>query len=268
MYTDASKNQVGVGAAVIWNNTEFLYKLPSSCSIFTAESFAIIKALDLITEHHLQDTIIFTDSLSAINNIKNTYNPSDIGLQIQNKIYTLRNTYNYKIKLFWIPGHSNIIENEHADLAAKTAITSTLSSCRQIISSRDIQKLITNKCQLKWQQKWSSYSTKLNQIKHNIDNWTFPLEIHRKFEVILTRLRIGHTHISHSFLMAKEEPPICTACGVQVTIKHILTECRIYHNTRKNIKLPESLAEILNNHPQSIANIIQFITISNLYTKI
>jgi len=62
-------------------------------------------------------------------------------------------------------------------------------------------------------------------------------------------------------LMVKEEPPMCTSCGVQVTISHILTECQTYQN------LLESLAKMLNNHPQSIANIqfeIQFITDANL----
>ncbi|KAL4135185.1 hypothetical protein QTP88_006826 [Uroleucon formosanum] len=159
IYTDASKNQIGVGAAVVWNNTEFMYKLPDSCSVFTAESIAIIKTLELITVHQIQDTIIFTDSLSAINNTKNTNNPSDIGLYIQNKIYTLKKNNNFKIKLFWIPGHSNIIENERADLAAKTAISSSLSSPTYIISYRDIQALITNKCHLRWHQKWLSLST-------------------------------------------------------------------------------------------------------------
>lgn len=86
---------------ILWNNTEYMYKFPNSSSVFTAESMAIIKALDLIAEHHIQDTIIFTDSLSAINNVKNTYNQSDISLyNIQNKIYILQNTYNYKIRLF------------------------------------------------------------------------------------------------------------------------------------------------------------------------
>jgi len=56
----------------------------------------LIKAHDLITDRHLQDTIIFTDSLSAINNINNTNNPSDIGLHIQNKIYTLQKINNFK----------------------------------------------------------------------------------------------------------------------------------------------------------------------------
>ena len=75
LYTDASKSQDGVGAAVIWNNTEFMYKLPSSCSVFSAESFAILKALEIITDHRLHDTIIFTDSLSAIKNIKKLIQP-------------------------------------------------------------------------------------------------------------------------------------------------------------------------------------------------
>lgn len=178
-----------MGAAVVWNNmVEFMYEFPSSCSVFTAESYEIIKALKLITDHQLQDTIIFTDFLSAINNINNTNNPSDISLYIQNKLYTLQEINNFKIKLFWIPGHSNITENKSADLAAKTAITSTLQSSSNFTSYRDIQALITNKYHLRWHQKLLSYSTKLNQIKHNTDHWTFPVETPRKFEVILTRL--------------------------------------------------------------------------------
>jgi len=269
IYTDASKNQIWVGAAIIWNNMEYRYKLPTSCSVFTAESYyVIIKVLELITENHLQDTIIFTDSLSAINNIKNTHNPSDIAFYIQNKIYTLQKINNFKIKMFWIPGHSNIIENERADLADKTAISSSLSTSTNIISYRDIQARIANKCHLIMHQKWLSLFTKLNQIKHNKDNWTFLIETPRKFEVIITRLRIGHSQISHSFLMAKEEPPICASCGVQITIKHILTECRTYLNIQSSLNLPESLAEILQNHPKAIADIILFITTANLQSKI
>ena len=131
----------------------FIYKLSRSYSVFTAESFVLLKVLEILTDHHLQDIIIFIDSFSAINNIKNTYNPSDTGLDIQNKIYTLQYHNNFKINLFWIPGHSNIKKNEHKDLATKTAITSPLSLSTQIIFFRDIQTLITNKCQLIWHQK-------------------------------------------------------------------------------------------------------------------
>lgn len=99
----------GIGADVILNNIEFMCKPSSSYSAFTTESIAIVKALELITGNHLRGTIIFTDSLGASNNIKNTNNPSDIGLHIQNKIYKLHNINNHKIKLLWILGHSNIV---------------------------------------------------------------------------------------------------------------------------------------------------------------
>lgn len=72
----------------------------------------------------------------------------------------------------------------------------------------------------------------------------FCIEILRKFEVILTRLRIGHSIISHRYLMAKRYPPICSSCGVQVTIKNILTECQIYLNNRTISNLLDSVAEI------------------------
>lgn len=101
---------------------------------------------------------------------------------------------------------------------------------------QNIQILITNKWQLRWHQQWTSYSTKLNHIKHNTDNWTFRIEISRQFEVILSKLKIGCTQIAHSYFITKEEPPIFIACGVQVPIKNILTECQIHHNIRINHK--------------------------------
>jgi len=87
MYTEAFQDDNSV--AVIWIKAEFMFKLPNSCTVFTAESIAILKALEIIFDDHLQDTIIIT-SLSSINNIKNTFNSSDISLYIQNKIYILQ----------------------------------------------------------------------------------------------------------------------------------------------------------------------------------
>lgn len=64
--------------------------------------------------------------------------------------------------------------------------------------------------------------------------------------------------------MTKKERPICTTCGVQVTIRHFLAECRIYRNIRINSNLLGSLADILHNHSQSISNIIDSLKLSNL----
>ena len=41
----------------------------------------------------------------------------------------------------------------------------------------------------------------------------------------MARVRIGHTHLTHCFLWKGEDPPKCTACDCQLTVKHILFEC-------------------------------------------
>ncbi|KAL4148794.1 hypothetical protein QTP88_002949 [Uroleucon formosanum] len=146
------------------------------------------------------DTIIFTDSLSAINNINNTNNHSDISLYIQNKLYTLQKINNFKIKLFWIPGHSNIIENERDDLAAKTSITSTLSSSNFILY-REIQALITvitNKCHLRWHQKCFK-RLEMRLMLHILESFLdkFKLKINsKKTKVMVISKVITNTNIT------------------------------------------------------------------------
>ena len=45
----------------------------------------------------------------------------------------------------------------------------------------------------------------------------------RKEQVILNRLLIGHTHLTHSYLLNKEQPPNCNYCKSLLTVEHILT---------------------------------------------
>lgn len=65
-------------------------------------------------------------------------------------------------------------------------------------------------------------------IKHTkIYQWPNP-NLNRKERTAINHLRIGHTRLTHKFLMTKEEPPQCTTCGVIVTVKHLITECFKY----------------------------------------
>jgi len=43
--------------------------------------------------------------------------------------------------------------------------------------------------------------------------------------VLLNRLRIGHTRLTHSFLLSGDELPECGTCQCPLTVKHILVEC-------------------------------------------
>ena len=58
----------------------------------------------------------------------------------------------------------------------------------------------------------------------------------RKDEVIINRLRIGHTRLTHSFRMEnRPHPPLCDQCEGyhELTVKHILIECNLLKIIRR-----------------------------------
>ena len=66
-------------------------------------------------------------------------------------------------------------------------------------------------------------------MKHFIINymslWPGGSRIISRKERVLARIRIGHTHLTHCFLLKKEDPPKCIACDCRLTVKHIFVEC-------------------------------------------
>jgi len=53
----------------------------------------------------------------------------------------------------------------------------------------------------------------------------------RKTEIIIKRLRIGHTHLTHGHLMKNQPPTECNLCGVILPVKHLMAECRSNEKT-------------------------------------
>jgi len=155
-----------------------------------------------------------------------------------------------------------------ADKAAKDAITNPSATSVQLVTNQDVIPIIKLHCTNMWQSNWNSVCTKLHEIKQDAFIWSHPTDLPRKFEVILTRLRIGHTQITHSHLMIKNDPPICPSCGTCLTIKHIMTECRTYIESRLTSKLPEHLSESLGYNRSSLAATFEFIVKAKLVNRI
>ena len=63
----------------------------------------------------------------------------------------------------------------------------------------------------------------------------------RKENTVLNRLHVGHSYLTHSFILRKEEAPVCVACGAVVTVKHILIECADLLEIRKKYFEEKSL---------------------------
>lgn len=135
-------------------------------------------------------------------------------------------------------------------------------------SYSDAKKHIKNLITERWQQYWSNQTNKLNEIKKSILPWPPPPDISRRQETTINRLRIGHTSLTHRHLMTREDPPICTTCGVQLTIKHIFTECRSNQQDRMEILGTTHLYEIFSPEPTAIQKLFIFLKKSTLYKEI
>lgn len=73
IYIDGSKREHHVGSAVILHNATYKWHLPNMCSSFSAEIHVIPNAVNMIEhEEHIQ-FVIFTDSASSIQAIKNLH---------------------------------------------------------------------------------------------------------------------------------------------------------------------------------------------------
>jgi len=100
-----------------------------------------------INKKENQKCIILSDSLSTLISVKNKFNPSDIAIQIQNRLEEANQKNNNRI-ITWILGHIGIIDNEKADKQAKlTSITHYIN----ILSYSDIRKQINQDTTLLWQ---------------------------------------------------------------------------------------------------------------------
>ena len=79
-----------------------------------------------------------------------------------------------------------------------------------------------------WQQSWNvsaNQSNKLYTLKPGLGEWLPGLRTNRREEIVLARLRIGHTCITHSYLLKGEEQPQCIPCNAPLTVKHLLVDC-------------------------------------------
>ena len=247
IYTDGSKDANKVGAGVVMGDVSHKVGLHQYSTILTAELTALKTALGLIANFAHNQFIIFSDSLSALEAIKNRKfdNPliNDIFEQLCNLLSQEKH-----VVLAWVPSHIGIPGNERADKVAKEALKEPVSEAR--IPYTDLRSQIHKHIKKSWQDQWDECPrNKLHAIQPILGEWRHSCREQRREEVVLTRARIGHTHLTHSFYLKGEPPPECIACSCDYTVKHILVECddfseirRRYYNVRDMKQLFEDIS--------------------------
>ena len=233
IYTDGSKSGDGVGAAVVYPDHTTKRRLLNDASVFTAELFAILLALKEIFRMKERSFVIASDSQSALAAIER-FNPvHPLVMEIQEWLYLIFSLHK-NVQFCWVPSHIGIQLNEIADTEAKSAIRERGIS-NVALPCTDYYPVIDNILKTKWQEEWSVVThNKLRKVKSTVSQWSTALHRNRHWEVILARLRLGHTRYTHSFLMEKKPPPQCPVCNTQITVEHFMVECPKY-KTKRNI---------------------------------
>jgi len=73
-----------------------------------------------------------------------------------------------------------------------------------------------------------------------------PKHVYRD-SVLLNRLRIGHTRLTHSFLLSGDDLPECGTCQCPLTVKHILVECVDLKDVRNKHFVASSIKDLFDN---------------------
>ena len=197
-----------------------MQRIPEDSSIFTAEAKAIDLALDFISTCNANKTfIIFSDSFSVLKAMNHTSSKNPLIQKLLEKCHEL---LAYKeIVLCWIPSHIGIQANETVDKQAKTSLSLEPTFFKIPFSyfKPSINKYILEE----WQTSWNnSIGNKLLDIKPTIDEYKSVVRNIRKEEVVLARLPLGHTRVTHSYLLLGEEQPLCVGCDAPFTVRHFL----------------------------------------------
>ena len=270
IFTDGSKSEIGVGCAVVRGGEVYEAKLPDSSSIYTAELTAIVQALEVVHNSSKNNFVIYSDSKSALESLKQLYSVHPLIRKAQEWLFWI-SCRKKSVCFCWIPAHVGIQGNEEADKYAKEASTGSSYQITKIPHS-DMKRPIRAYILKKWQERWSSphlvNNKKYKKIRKSVEYWPSSFQKDRRTEVVLSRLRIGHTKLTHKFILEGGSAPVCDRCDVALSVEHILVHCLRYNEQRRRFHLDgKSIAEILD-EGADIPALVGFLKFINIFWEI
>jgi len=221
--------------------------------------------LQLVETHDERRFIIFSNSLSCLQAILHPKWHQPIISKILEKLHFLL-TLHKLVKFCWVPSHIGIKGNEAVDMAAKLALRAP-DVANVCLPYSDFKQSITAYFTALWQTNWNAANfNKLKEIKPTVGNTKIPNIFTRRDEVVLHRIRVGHTYLTHAYLLKREAPPECNHCNCLLTVRHILVECPLHNTSRIKHYTATTPHQLFNTvHP---AHIIQYLQDINYYSKL
>ena len=264
-FTDGSAHDNLVGSAAVGPDLRFSVRLPDHTTVFSAEVYAIKRVLLHIKHARVPLATICTDSKSSLQALERTHDFTHPGVyDIFQLVHSL--SYDQHVTFLWIPGHYGIAGNDLADKLAKEGASSP-DTTEEPLALSDALHLLNVHYAAYLQHRWEeTHASHMFRIKPKLSMWDSCYQSCREREVLLTRLRCGHTRLTHSHLFSRSDPPSCGSCNTRLTVEHILISCSALARSRQRIKnylaprhLSLSLPTLLGNDPGLTDLVLDFV---------
>lgn len=249
VFTDGSVSSSSAGYSYFFPllQIQSSVRISPYVSSFTAESCAILDALNCISSLSPGHFLIVSDSQSSLLAISG--NPfvskcSPVILKIRSVLWSL-NSRSFVISFLWVPGHIGISGNEKADALARS-LNNVFPSGSLFCPYSDLVPLLRRDINKLWLLEWESlpvsYSPAYKMISPVIPTqpWFQDLDIDRYIIVLYSRLRLGHNLLPfHAFKLGLNHSSACLLGNCRedsCDLSHLLFDCPTIAFNRHSLK--------------------------------
>jgi len=246
--------------------------LRDSFSIYYAEAFGIIKAIEYVRDNDLKNVCIVNDSSRVLLDIKK------FNLEYSSHPLLISTICSY-LKIFqhltltWFPGHCENINILFTDKSAKSAARDPNPPPFIEYSTTEAIGVVEEWIRSKWCKEWEDNPKCTYQTVFKLQRTTINYTLTRRAETAISRLRLQQTKLNWGkFKLGLHYDGCCESCGIKQDGEHFVMKCNETQDLREQlITYQRSLAKPITwsysdliSYPETVGIIAKYIVINNI----